>query len=191
MRCLLCQRLSLPIICVTCQKSLLQPSLSTRTLTDDFKVFSFYRYHDIAPLLKTKHTHIGASVYKILADCAFKEFVTNFHYPDLVYGVGIDDHCKDGYAHTAILTKSLLSKGIKPLYGRLRAGNDISYSGKDLAYRLTHKREFSYHDSDPKQVILVDDIITTGSTILEARNSIKKAGSTPIFALTLADSREL
>jgi competence protein ComFC len=190
-RCLLCRKLSLPHICTTCQKNFLKPALSTRVIGDDFKVFSFYSYHDIAPLLKTKHTHIGASVYKILANNAMREFSKNFHFDTPVFAIGIDDTSKDGYAHTAILTKALKSEMITPVYGKLRAHNDVSYSGKDLAYRLEHVRGFIYHDKGEKDVILVDDIITTGTTLLEARNVLKKAEVTPIFALTLADARQM
>jgi len=190
-RCILCRKLSLPHICNTCQKNFLKPSLSTRLLADDFKVFSFYSYHDIAALLKTKHTHIGASVYKILADNAMKEFAKNFHFDTPVFALGIDDTSKGGYAHTAILTKALKSDVIRPLYGTLRAQNDISYSGKDLAYRLQHSRGFTYHDKRDIDVILVDDIITTGTTLLEAKKVLEKADVTPIFALTLADARQI
>lgn len=198
-RCLLCKKISFSHICTSCQNSFLKPSLSTRLLNGDFKVFSFYKYVDIAPLLKTKHTHIGASVYKILADNAMKKFAENFSFDNPVYALGIDDHCKHGYAHTAILTRALKSDVIIPLYGKLRASNSVRYSAQSLAYRLNHKRGFVYtqstgwhsHDKEPKDIILVDDIITSGTTILEAVKVIEKAQSTPIFALTLADAREL
>ncbi len=190
-RCILCKKLSLPHICITCQQNFLKPTLSTRIIGDDFKVFSFYRYHDISTLLKTKHTHLGASVYKILADNAMKKFAENFSFENSVYAVAIDDHTKAGYAHTAILAKALKSDVITPLFSRLRAGNSVNYSGKSLSYRLKNRRDFSYHDREAKDIILVDDIITTGTTILEAKKAIEKANSTPIFALTLADAREL
>jgi competence protein ComFC len=190
-RCLLCKRVSFSHICKVCQNQFLAPTLSTRVIGDGFKVFSFYNYHDIAPLLKTKHTYIGAAIYKILADNAFKKFSQNFHFDSKVYAIGIDDHSKHGYAHTAILTRALKSRIIKPLYGALRAKNSVRYSAQSLAYRMKHKRDFFYHDSEGIDVILVDDIITTGTTILEAKNVLEKSSVTPIFALTLADAREL
>lgn len=190
-RCLLCKKISLPHICNACQQSFLKPTLSTRLIGDDFKVFSFYKYHDIASLLKTKHTHIGASVYKILANNAMKKFAENFSFENSVYAIGIDDHSKHGYAHTAILTKALKSDVIVPLFNKLRAENDVRYSTKSLAYRLKTPRGFSYHDSGQKDIILVDDILTTGTTILEAKKAIEKSLSIPLFALTLADAREV
>ncbi len=191
MRCLLCKKFSFSHICTNCQGTFLKPTLSSRFLTDDFKVFSFYRYSDIAALLKTKHTHIGAAIYKILAYNAMKKFADNFSFEQKVYAIGIDDHSKHGYAHTAILTKALKSDIITPLFATLRASNNVHYASKSLSYRLAHKRGFIYHDKSPKDIILVDDIITTGTTILEALKAIEKAQSTPIFALTLADARDL
>ena len=38
-------------------------------------------------------------------------------------------------------------------------------------------------------VILVDDIVTTGTTILEARDTLQKAGTRVLFALVLADAK--
>ncbi len=190
LRCILCKKISLAHICVSCQDQFLNPSLSTRLLDNDFKVFSFYKYSDIAPLLKTKHTYIGASVYRILAKNAMKKFSENFYFESQVYALGIDDHSKHGYAHTAILTKALQSDIIRPLYGKLRAHNSVSYAAKSLTYRLAHKRGFTYHDREKKDIILVDDIITTGTTILEAKKAIEKALSTPMFALTIADARD-
>ena len=38
-------------------------------------------------------------------------------------------------------------------------------------------------------VILVDDIVTTGTTILEARDTLQKVGVDVLFALVLADAR--
>ena len=190
-RCLLCRKLSLPHICHTCQKNFLKPSFSTRIIGDDFKVFSFYNYHDIAPLLKTKHKHIGASIYKILADNAMKEFAKNFLFESELFAIAIDDISRDGYSHTAILSRALKSDVITPVYGLLRSQNDISYSGKDLAYRLQNPRGFIYHDTREIDAILVDDIITTGTTLLEAKIVLEKAGVSPMFALTLADARLL
>jgi len=189
-RCLLCQTISFSHICKVCQHTFLKPTLTTRVLADDFQVFSFYRYSDIATLLKTKHTHIGAGVYAILAYNSMRLFAHNFSFESMVYAVGVDDHVGHGYSHTAILSKSLKSKHITPLFSKLRAQTNVQYSTKSLAYRLANPRGFVYHDNNLKDVIIVDDIITTGTTILEAKMSIEKTSSSPLFAITLADAKD-
>ena len=190
MRCLLCSNFSLPHICRTCQSQFLRPNLTQRAVGTDLIVYSFYKYHDIAKLLKTKHTYIGSAIYTILAQNSMQLFAREFQYKKPLYALGIDDHAKDGYAHTAILARALNSPSIKARYGKIRAQRDISYSGKNLAYRLSHPRGFSYHDSGLGEVILVDDIITTGTTLLEAKEVLEKAGESVLFSLTLADARD-
>lgn len=191
MKCIICKQYSIKLICKSCQNTLLEPRLSERTLSDGFKIYSFYHYSEIEDLLKTKHTHIGASVYTILADLALKRFAKAFSFINPVYAIAIDDHIENGYSHTAILTKALKSKDIVPLNGVLRAQNSITYSGRSLEYRLQNPRGFSYTYKSDIDAILVDDIVTSTTTINEAKNILIKNGANPLFALTLADAREV
>ncbi len=191
MRCILCHNLSFSIVCKKCQHLFLEPTLSVRVIEDGLKVYSFYKYADIATLLKTKHTHIGAAVYNILAQNALKVFVKEFSFTSAIDIVPIDDIPKSGYAHTAILARNLRTKYLLPYYGAMRAQNDISYSAKPLQYRRNNPRDFMKYRKRNENVILVDDIITTGTTINEAKNEIVKSGAKPLFALTLADASDL
>jgi len=190
MRCILCESFSFSFVCKRCQKEFLNPSFSTRVLPCGFKIHSFYSYSDIETLLKTKHTFLGFFIYKILASNSFSLFAKEFSFPSLVYALGIDDHTKSGYSHTAILTKSLKSKNIKPIFSHLTAQNQVNYSGKTLNYRLENPRDFKYTFKKDIDVIIVDDIVTTGTTINEALTKLKKNGVNPLFALTLADARK-
>jgi len=190
MKCITCKKYSLKIICKTCQNTLLEPKILTRTLPDGFKIYSFYHYGEIEDLLKTKHTHIGASVYSILANISFRRFSDAFNFINQVYALSIDDHVKNGYSHTAILSNALKSKNIYPVFAALRAKNHNTYSGQTLEYRLKNPREFEYTFKSDIDAILVDDIITSGTTINEAKNTLIKSGVEPLFALTLADARE-
>ncbi|BAF69551.1 ComF family protein [Nitratiruptor sp. SB155-2] len=188
MRCLLCQDFSWQIICRTCQTNLLKPTIKRRKILDQFEVISFYEYSEIAPLLHTKHHYIGASVFTIMARNSFAMF--GKHFDQKATAVAIDDRIKrSGYSHTAILANALKSAVIQVCYGVLRAKNDVSYSGKSLQYRLNHPRGFEY--KGPKtDIILVDDIVTTGTTLKEAYSEVKRRGANPLFALTLADAQE-
>lgn len=190
MKCILCKQYSLKLICKRCQTNFLEPKLLERTLPDGFKIYSFYHYGEIEDLLKTKHTHIGASIYAILAHIAFKRFSDAFSFINLVYALPIDDHVKNGYSHTAILAHALKSKNINPVFGSLRATNHITYSGQTLEYRLQNSRAFEYAFKSGIDTILVDDIVTSATTINEAKNILLKNDVNPLFALTLADARE-
>ena len=191
MRCLLCHNFSFIIVCKKCQFLFLQPRLSVRVIEGGLKVYSFYKYSDIATLLKTKHTHVGVALYNILAQNTLKIFAEKFSFTSVIDVVPIDDIPKSGYAHTAILARNLRTKYLLPYYGAMRAQNNISYSAKSLQYRLEHPRDFMKYRKRNENVILVDDIITTGTTINEAKNEIVKSGAMPLFALTLADASDL
>ena len=191
MKCLLCENYSLTQhICKSCQEQFLQPSLYKRRLDNGIEVFSFYRYEDIKSLLFTKHTDIGFHIYRLLADLSFSQFADEFQWENQVSAVAIDDNSKSGYSHTAILNRALKSKNIKPLFNKLRAQNSISYSGKSRAFREANPRDFQFINFPNSEVILVDDIITTGATLREASTKLTQAGKEVLFCLTLSDVRQ-
>ena len=189
MRCLSCHKLSIQIFCKRCQKKLLQPSISKRKI-GSLDVYSFFKYQNIEDLLLTKHTSQGFIVYKALAQMTFKPFIKKFLEEDsrLIYIIGIDESIKSGYSHVALLTHEMRARKAKILHFKLVATNIINYAGKSLDYRLKNSREFKYDGINNIEVILVDDIITTGTTLKEAKSVLKKEGVTVLFALTLADA---
>ena len=107
-----------------------------------------------------------------------------------VYILGIDEYVGSGYSHTALLTHAMGTKYTKVMHGKLLAQNRVSYSGKDLQFRLNHPREFRYSGKRDIDVILVDDTITTGITLQEAQSVLMQHGVNVLFALTLADAKE-
>jgi len=96
---------------------------------------------------------------------------------------------RHGYSHSAILAKAT-KPFLTPLYGSLRAQNHESYSGKSRAYRQANKRNFIFTCKDEIDAILIDDIVTTGSTLEEAHATLKKHNINVLFALVLADAKE-
>jgi len=190
MRCILCENLSLTHICPSCQKAFLTPSIHKRKIFNGIEVISFYKYKNIKALLHTKHTDLGFYIYKILAQNSFLKFSMNFKFDTILNSIPIDDTTTTGYSHTAILNKSLKSKSIKPIFNALRAENSISYSGKSRAFRLSNPRDFKLKKDCTNNVILVDDIITTGSTLTQAVQALQKNKKEVLFCLTLADARD-
>lgn len=185
---MLCESLSFTHICSTCQSTFLTPSIYKRKLQSNIEVISFYKYKDIKNLLHTKHTDLGFYMYKILANNSFAKFASEFEFDSTITSIAIDDHIQNGYSHTAILNKSLKSKYIKPKFNKLRANNRISYSGKSREFRLMNPRDFKMKSFNADDVILVDDIITTGSTLNQAVQTIESNNKNVLFCLTLSDA---
>ncbi len=188
MRCMLCENFSFTHICPVCQEMFLTPNIYKRKISNNIEVISFYKYSDIKKLLFTKHTDLGFYIYSLLAKNSFKKFADNFKFSCKVASLAIDDNVQSGYSHTAILNKELKNNIIKPYFNKLRTKNKISYSGKTKEFRLLNPRGFELKNFKEKNVILVDDIITTGSTLTQAIQTLRKCNKTPLLCLTLADA---
>ena len=190
MRCLICERFSFKIICNKCFASFLTPTPKTR-LIDDFKIYTFYSYSEIDFLLESKYHDIGSRIYPILARSAAKYFLPNFTLNESykIYGVGIDAPIKrkKAYSHVACILKEFSSK-ITPLYTELKAQNNIKYAGQTLAFRKANKKLYRY-GAGVKDLIIFDDIITSGTSMLEAREVIIKGGGNPLFGIALSDAK--
>ncbi len=191
MRCLSCQKLSLKTFCKECQSSLLKPNI-TKRVVGTLDVYSFYKYSTIETMLLTKHTSLGFRVFSAISQITFKPFINEFISNDKrkIHIIGIDEKVKNGYSHVAILTNSMKTKYSKVLQASLLSSNNIKYSGKTLQFRLENPRNFTYNGKVNVDVILIDDIITTGTTLQEAKNVLEKSGVNVLFALTLADAQE-
>lgn len=190
MKCLLCKSFSLVHICKSCQAKSLQPTLIRRKLYGEIEVLSFYRYSQIKELLHTKHTDLGYHIYTILARNSFAKFAQEFEYTNEVAVLGIDEKPKGLYSHTAILTRHCKAHYLAPQHAKLIARNEISYSGKSKAFRIQNPRDFRLRAFPHTECILVDDIITTGTTLSEAVTTLAKAGKETLLCLTLADARD-
>ena len=190
MRCYSCSRLSISIICELCVERLFGTTTSTRTI-GTLDVISFYKYSTIESLLLTKHKPEGYRIYKKLAQMTMQPFIKEFIEADdrIVYIVGVDEYVKSGYAHVALLTSAMKTKISKPLHASLIAQNRVNYSGKDLQFRLNNPRNFTYNGKTNIDVILVDDIYTTGSTIEACTRVLKKAGIKRVYFLAVCIGR--
>ena len=190
MRCLSCHKLSIQTFCKRCQTKLLKPSISKRKI-GSLEVYSFFKYQNIEDLLLTKHTPQGYIVYRALAKQTFRPFIRRFLKEDsrVVHIIGIDENIKSGYSHVSLLTHELKEKNSKVLHSKLMATNPVNYAGKSLQYRLDNPRHFRYSGISNIEVILVDDIITTGITLQEAKSVLERNGVKVLFALTLADAK--
>jgi len=78
----------------------------------------------------------------------------------------------------------------KKLYSTLHSQSNVTYAGKSLEFRLKNPRNFKYSGARNIDVVLVDDVVTTGTTINEAKEVLKKYGVNVLFTLVLADLRD-
>jgi len=191
MRCYICAKINVSIFCKMCKENLFRTTLSTRKI-GTLEVISFYKYSMIESLLLTKHKPEGYRIYKALANMTMKPFIEEFVGVDErdVYIVGVDEYVKSGYSHVALLTHAMKTKHSMPLHSQLMARNRVKYSGKDLQFRISNPRDFYYKGKSNIDVILVDDILTTGITLQEAQKVLIENGVNVLFALTLADVQE-
>ena len=146
-------------------------------------VISFYDYDEIENLLKYKYSKFGNRVLKIIAKQSIYKFFSL--YPQKVNIIPIDDNPKKGFSHTAVLASVIKNHNV--MFGALRARNKVHYAGKSLEFRLNNPRNFEYLGAENIDVVLIDDILTTGSTIAEAKEVLKKYNVNVLFSVVLAN----
>ena len=191
MRCYNCHNITLFSFCLKCKRELGEFSLGIRKLDNNFKVYYFYKYNDIKHLLYSKHKFHGYFIYNFLSKIISSKFKDIFCVDEIINVIAIDDRVENMlYSHCAIIAKNLKTDYIKPIFNVLKSTNLVKYSGKDLKFREKNKRKFKLLKNIKYPVILVDDIVTTGSTILEAREILEKNKIKVLFALVLADAKE-
>lgn len=189
MRCLFCGDWAFSILCKDCLQTI-KITPRYREL-GDFKVYSFFTFSEIEYLLYAKYQVIGSKIYRILAKKASQYLKNSLEIPLKTYAIGIDDKISaQGYAHNAILLHHLKEAGLKPLYQTLYARNRVSYAGKSLRFRQDNPRKFYLkREVCGKEVVLVDDIITTGLTLKEAKEFLESKGAKVLSAFVLADAK--
>jgi competence protein ComFC len=189
MKCITCESLSFLIICKKCQDTLLQPSFHKREISKNFYNYSFYPLSEIEDLIKSKYYFHGDKVFNILAKLSFYKFAQNFNLNENIIAIAIDDHTRHEFSHTAILAKHLQSQIITPKYNSLKATNIVKYAGRDQEFRKSNPRKFKINNIESQTIILCDDLITTGTTILEAKKALEKKNNKVLFSLTLSDAK--
>ena len=206
MRCVNCGAFSLRTICAACAANLAECRLGMRQV-EGFSVFYYYGYSEIRELILSKHHEYGAAVLARIASLSLAKFPFHlqreisanpqnyeaFKTTDGIFkfnAVPLDDDARSGYSHTAILARALKSKLIEPKFHCLRAQNRVKYTGQSLEFRLKHKRNFKILTPPKFPVILVDDIITSGLSMLQARESLMQGGFMPVCGLVLANAKE-
>ncbi|CRF52185.1 ComF family protein [Helicobacter ailurogastricus] len=183
MRCFVCMAWSVKLLCRRCYADL-APRLQAHRL-EDTPIYSFYVYDEVEFLLKSKYHLVGSRLLPLLAlrVCGLlKPFLSK-----PLYALPIDDHIKRGYAHTAIIARALCTKSpCKPVYHKLRATKDVAYAGQSLAFREQNPKGFVFTGDPSLPYFVVDDILTTGTTLRQALKTLKATGAQVAFGVVLA-----
>lgn len=188
MPCMLCDAPAFSHLCQSCRSAYITPIPKWRSLENGLKVLSFFSYDEIDVLLKTKHSYRGFYIYNILAKATFRTLGKQLNLDRKIAAVAVDDLPEHGYSHTALLAQALKSRQISVKAHTLIAKNRTSYAGKELAFRQSHPRNFSLHKKPDRPILLVDDIVTTGTTLIQAQNCCEDAGAEVLMAVVLADA---
>jgi competence protein ComFC len=161
----------------------------------NLEVFGFLDYYLAVEFIKSKYVISGYRIYKFFAKKYFNPFLKNY-VENLdnqeIYLIGINENRKRGYSVVSLLMHHGAKgvKNLKPLHNALRANSSVKYAGKSLQYRLSHSRKFSYHGPKNIDAILIDDTITTGTTMQEAYRVLKENNVNVHFGLTVAIADE-
>lgn len=191
MRCILCLSLSFDAICKRCRKTLLKPALYVRKLKSGLIVYSFYPYNEIEGLLLTKHSDLGARVYKDLADAIKPEILKLLKKEYSL--VALEGDRLTPYSHTALLAKELNKIHKNVPMGVMIDKSGIRYSGKSLDFRIRNAREFQLTKQEKisKKVVLLDDVVTTGITFESAAKVMRESGFDVKFCIALSDAKNV
>ncbi|MGP1561160.1 MAG: ComF family protein [Helicobacteraceae bacterium] len=180
MRCEICNKLSFYALCKDCRAAL--APFGMRYNIDGLHLFTFYKYDEIEPLVKKKYDKFGDRALRELAALCITPF---FKALDLSATLVPIDDTPRAFSHTAILARAARSKRVKISYATLIATANVQYAGKDLALRRANSKNFVLKKPISGDVILIDDVVTTGTTMAQAVRVLESAGANVLFAVSL------
>lgn len=162
-----------------------------RKLKSGITVYSFYPYDEIEELLLTKHSDLGAYVYRHLAS-AIKPEISKLLKKEYSL-VALEGERLSPYSHTALIAREL-NRVHKDIHsGAMVDRSGVSYSGKSLDFRVNNARKFQLTKKEKisKKVVLLDDIVTTGITFESAARVMRENGFDVKFCIALSDARNV
>jgi competence protein ComFC len=170
-------------------------------------IISLFKYHD--PLVqraiwevKYRGNQKIASLFAVLLLERIKQVVQESEYIIIPLPSSKERRKERGWNQTELISKQL-TKAISThtkLSKNLSVRTDFLYKKRHTLPQSTLSRKqrlenlkncFDIHTDKTEQIkgkkiILIDDVTTTGSTILEAKAALEKAGSGPVMAFTVA-----
>ena len=91
-----------------------------------------------------------------------------------------------GFDHGELLARAIAAELDRPVRRLLRRHPGAPQTGLSPQQRRTNSPKFSVIAGTNGCVVVVDDVITTGTTIRAAAHALREAGGTPVIALIAA-----
>ena len=192
MRCYSCDRFTMHMVCKQCQRDFLTPDISRREV-GSLEVISFFDYYQVENYVQSKYIPAGYRIYKLFGKKYFQPFIKSYaeNLSSKLYLIAVDESVERGYSNTAMLSHfGAKNSEVKALHNVLKAGNRVQYAGQPLSYRLENPKNFIYKGPRNIDVILIDDVVTTGTTLQQAFLELQRHDVRVHFALTVASANE-
>ncbi len=195
--CGFCNKICKENICIKCMYQLKQYKIDEKYVKKHFDGIGIYRYKDI---IRTKFIDYKFNnkpyLYKTFAEIILndKKICGILKKYDIIIPVPISKKRKQkrGYNQTALIAKYIAKKTNLKYENNvlIKLKNISSQSELNKNDRIKNvKNAFGIKNEEKikgKNIILFDDIYTTGSTVSECSNVLKKAKVNNIFVLTFA-----
>ena len=202
-RCVMCRRFLPPgplRICEECGASLPRPEDGGRRRGDYFSecVSALYYENDVRKAIQ-RYKFNGAQAYapvfgELLAQCVYEDLEGEY---DILSWVPLDPgrRRKRGYDQAELLArnagKRLMREPVRVLRKK-RGVRPQSMTGTPEKRRANIAGAYRVIDPESvrgKRILLIDDIVTTGSTLSECARTLLLAGAEDVRCATLASTR--
>lgn len=202
-RCILCRKAlapGRPRFCTDCLNTLPQPEKGNHKKGDFYSkcISALYYEGSVVDAIQRYKFH-GVQAYshafgELVASCIYEELDGEY---DILSWVPLapDRYRKRGYDQSELITINTAKRLLKPLTPTLAKHRGIkpqSLTGSPERRRANIAG--AYQVIDPaciagKRILLVDDIVTSGSTLSECAKTLLLAGAEEVLCATLARTR--
>ena len=197
--CLICGREDSDLLCSSCREKIKKIDEPTELKLDKegFMVYSYAYYgnvlRELMLRLKYKKEYLSAELFSAFLFDKLKETGIN---PEVITYIPIREENKEkrGYNQCELIGKGLSKlTGIKAaelLVIDKAAKDQIGLSPMERFKNMEGKfRCLCYSKYKDKNILLIDDVVTTGATVYQGAAALKKYYKGNIYILTVAKSR--
>ena len=109
------------------------------------------------------------------------------HHSAVTWAPTTHDHRRArGFDHAELLARAIAARRRVPIRALLTRGAGLAQTGQDRAARRHGPRFDARRDLSGQQVLLVDDVVTTGATLTAAAAALRRAGAHAVDGLAAA-----